>query len=222
MRLNKLLAHNLGLSRRQADDLIATGKIKINDQAAILGQRVNDGDKIEYHNQIIKLDQPKDILIAVNKPLNVTCSRKNQNGDKTIYDILPKEFNQLKTVGRLDKNSTGLILLSNNGDFIFRMTHPKFKKRKVYKIRLDQPLQPLHQQMINDFGVQLEDGVSQLILTKLDDDRKQWQAEMHEGRNRQIRRTFKALGYTVTKLHRIQFGPYQLNQLKPGQYQKLK
>ncbi len=221
MRLNKLLAHQLGLSRRQADDLIANQKVLINDKIAILGQRITVNDKIFVNNKKIKFDLKPDQLIAVNKPLNVTCSRKNQNGDKTIYDILPSKFKDLKTVGRLDKNSTGLILLSNNGDFIYKMTHPKFNKIKIYKIKLNKPLEPLHQQMINDFGIQLDDGVSQLILTKLNDNRQEWQVEMHEGRNRQIRRTFKALGYTVTKLHRVQFGNYQLNSLKPGQYQEL-
>lgn len=221
MRLNKLIANNLGLSRRQADDLIANQKIIVNNQPAVLGQRVEPTDVIKFENKIIKFEKSADILIAVNKPIGVTCSRKNQNGDKTIYDILPQQFHKLKTVGRLDKNSSGLILLSNNGDFIFKMTHPKFKKIKIYKIKLDKPLQPLHQQMINDFGVNLEDGNSQLGLEKLNNNRLEWQVMMHEGRNRQIRRTFKALDYTVIKLHRIQFGNYQIGGLKPGKYQDL-
>ncbi len=98
------------------------------------------------------------------------------------------------------------------------MTHPKFVKTKLYEVTLDQALAPLHQQEISDFGIQLGDGISRMGLTKLSDDRKTWQVTLHEGRNRQIRRTFGALGYTVVKLHRIQFGAYQLNQLQPGEF----
>ena len=96
------------------------------------------------------------------------------------------------------------------------MTHPKFYKTKVYEISLDKPLAPLHQQMINDYGVHLEDGPSKLQLQKRDDTATQWQVTMHEGRNRQIRRTFASLGYTVVALHRTQFGTYSLNDLVPG------
>ncbi len=220
IRLNKYLSTILGLSRREADNLIANKKVTVNDQLATLSQRINSTDQIKVDNQVVA-NNFEEQLIAVNKPIGVTCSRRHQKGDKTIYDILPKQFVKLKTVGRLDKNSSGLILLSNNGDFIYRMTHPKFRKIKIYKIRLNKSLEPLHQQMINDFGIELEDGKSQLILEKLDENRADWQVTMHEGRNRQIRRTFRALGYEVIKLHRIQFGDYQIGQLKSGQYQPL-
>ena len=100
------------------------------------------------------------------------------------------------------------------------MTHPKFHKTKLYNARLDRDLEPLHQQMISDFGVQLEDGASKLTLERLSDtSRREWQITMTEGRNRQIRRTFAALGYEVKKLHRTQFGVYRLEHtLKPGSY----
>jgi 23S rRNA pseudouridine2605 synthase len=97
------------------------------------------------------------------------------------------------------------------------MTHPKFQKRKVYEVELDSELAPLHQQMISDHGIALEDGVSQLSLERLSEtDRRRWRVIMSEGRNRQIRRTFAALGYTVTALHRTQFGPYDIGDLAPG------
>lgn len=101
------------------------------------------------------------------------------------------------------------------------MTHPKFYKTKQYEVYLDTPLQPLHQQIIADHGIQLEDGPSQLILEKIDDDRYRWRVVMHEGRNRQIRRTFQALGYTVTKLHRTHFGPYDIGELAEGEHQSV-
>ena len=114
-----------------------------------------------------------------------------------------------------------MILLTNDGDFAHRMAHPSFRKTKIYKVRLDRPLEPLHQQMISDFGVNLEDGRSQLALERLDDSRLNWQVIMSEGRNRQIRRTFAALGYTVVRLHRVQFGNYSLGNMKRGEWQSI-
>lgn len=109
-------------------------------------------------------------------------------------------------------------MLTNDGDFAFKMTHPKFTKVKIYEVELDQSLQPLHQQMISDFGIDLPDGRSQLGLEKMDDQRKKWRVMMTEGRNRQIRRTFGALGYAVVSLHRTDFGPYRLDGLKSGDF----
>ena len=146
----------------------------------------------------------------MNKPRGYVCSRKKQGENETIYAILPKKYHSLKPVGRLDKDSSGLLLLTNDGDFAFRMTHPKFRKIKEYLVELDAPLAPLHQQMIADFGINLPDGKSQLGLERLDDERKKWKVSMSEGRNRQIRRTFAAVGYEVCKLHRMDFGAYFL------------
>jgi 23S rRNA pseudouridine2605 synthase len=111
------------------------------------------------------------------------------------------------------------MILSNDGDFTFEMTHPKFYKTKIYEVSLDQPLAPLHQQIISDQGITLEDGQSKLILERTDDSREHWTVTMHEGRNRQIRRTFGALGYEVTRLHRTHFGPYKLGDLAEGTLQ---
>ena len=110
-------------------------------------------------------------------------------------------------------------MLTNDGDFAFRMTHPKFKKNKQYNVTLDKELAPLHQQMITDFGIQLNDGLSKLGLShQSNQDRHNWIVSMSEGRNRQIRRTFAALGYTVIKLHRTHFGTYELGTLGAGDY----
>ena len=147
------------------------------------------------------------------------CSRRAQGDAPTLYDLLPKELRVLKTVGRLDKDSSGLILLTNDGDFAFQMTHPKIFKEKVYEVNLDRDLEPLHQQMIGDVGVQLEDDISKLGLMRLDENKRDsWQITMNEGRNRQIRRTFAALGYKVVALHRKQFGKYALSGLKSGEW----
>lgn len=211
-RLNKFLALQLGISRRQADDLISAGKVAINEKPAKLGARFLKDDKITLGNKIISKTPEEKIYLLLNKPRGYVCSRKRQGDNETIYSILPKKYHNLKPVGRLDKDSSGLILLTNDGDFAFQMTHPKFRKIKEYLVRINTPLEPLHQQMIADFGVNLPDGKSQLGLERLDDSRKFWRVSMSEGRNRQIRRTFAALGYTVVYLHRTIFGIYRLSE----------
>lgn len=216
-RLNKYLALQLGISRREADLLIEKGRVTLDGTPATLGARVTD-EKILVDNMPVTASTALQ-YIALYKPVGYVCSRKPQGDAPTVYSLLPKEFHALKLVGRLDKDSSGLILLTNDGDFAYRMTHPKFAKTKVYKVKLDNELAPLHQQMIADYGVQLEDGTSQFALMRLSDNHRQdWQVTMSEGRNRQIRRTFTALGYTVIKLHRVQFGNYSLGDMKSKEY----
>lgn len=217
VRLNKFLAERLGLSRRQADDAIAAGKVIVNEKPAVLGARIDNNDKVCYNGKIIPFDVGY-LYVGLNKPAGYVCSRKAQGEFPTLYELLPAKYRDLKTVGRLDKDSSGLILLTNDGDFAFKMTHPSFTKTKIYEVELDHALEPLHQQEIADFGIEIGDGVSRLGLTRLDDSRKRWKVTMSEGRNRQIRRTFEALGYTVVRLHRTAFGPYSLSGLKPGEF----
>ena len=238
LRLNKFLAERLGVSRREADDLIAAGKITVDGQTAVLGNKIDRTSKICYDNKTIPFDTEY-LYLAFHKPVGYVCSRRAQGDTPTLYELLPQKYHKLKTVGRLDKDSSGLILLTNDGDFAYQMTHPKFRKEKVYEVELDHPLAPLHQQMISDFGVEIGDGPSKFtVLTWAGDGLGRDPAEhpkggaagrkspagpvqsyiviLAEGRNRQIRRTFAALGYTVTKLHRTQFGKYQLGTLQPG------
>lgn len=221
LRLNKFLAERLGISRREADDFIAAGKVFVNDGKATLGARIEEKDKVVFNKKEVPFET-RYIYLAFNKPVGFVCSRKRQGDVPTIYEILPKKYQDLKTVGRLDKDSSGLILLTNDGDFAFRMTHPKFSKTKVYEVLIDRKLEPLHQQMIADFGIEIGDGVSRLGLTKLNEGRDRWEVLMSEGRNRQIRRTFAALGYKVVELERKQFGPYILDGLKPGEFLETK
>lgn len=221
-RLNKFLALQLGISRRQADELIEKGRISINRKTAQLGERFKEGDEIKLGKKIIPKTREEKKYIIFNKPRGYVCSRKKQGENETIYAILPKEFSALKPVGRLDKDSSGILLLTNDGDFAFQMTHPKFRKVKEYLVSLDTPLQPIHQQMIADFGINLPDGKSQLGLERLDDSRKNWKVIMSEGRNRQIRRTFSAIGYKVEELHRTVFGSYILpKDLNFGDFRKI-
>lgn len=240
IRLNKFLAEQLGISRREADDAIAAGKVTVGGEKAVLGTRIelpdriltgaSDGfsqksidilPKVCYNGEIVPFRVGYTYL-ALNKPAGYVCSRKRQGEIPTLFELLPEKYQSLKTVGRLDKDSEGLILLTNDGNFAFQMTHPSFQKTKVYEVWLDRPLEPLHQQMIADFGIELKDGRSQMGLMRLDESRKAWQVTLSEGRNRQIRRTFGALGYTVVKLKRIVFGKYELGELKAGEFQEVK
>lgn len=221
-RLNKFLALQLGISRRQADELIEKGRISINRKTAQLGEKFKEGDEIKLGEKIISKTREEKKYVIFNKPRGYVCSRKKQGENETIYAILPKEFSVLKPVGRLDKDSSGILLLTNDGDFAFQMTHPKFRKIKEYLVSLDTPLQPIHQQMIADFGINLPDGKSQLGLERIDDSRKNWKVIMSEGRNRQIRRTFSAIGYEVEELHRTVFGSYILpKDLNFGDFRKV-
>lgn len=219
-RLNQYVALSLGVSRRTADEMITAGEIQINDQPAILGQRVRAQDKVTHQSTILKPKTHK--LILLNKPTGYLCSRASQSGAPTIYKLLPESFSHLKPVGRLDKDSSGLILLTNDGQMAHQMTHPSFHKIKTYLVTLDRPLEPLHHQMINDFGINLPDGKSKMQLERqYDSDSTRWIVQMSEGRNRQIRRTFAALDYTVTKLHRTTFGDYTLGGLKRGEWREI-
>ena len=223
IRLNKFIAQHLNLGRRAADELIASGKVAINGAPVVLGARVKPGDTVTAQGKTLAwTDQQQFIYLLMDKPEGYVCSRRQQGDTPTIYELLPAKYHHLKTVGRLDKNSSGLIMLTNDGDLAHRLTHPSFVKVKQYEVTLSAPLEPLHHQMIADYGVQLPDGPSKFQLTRLKEgEGTEWLVTMHEGRNRQIRRTFAALGYDVLRLHRISFGPFTLAQLSGKQLAEL-
>jgi 23S rRNA pseudouridine2605 synthase len=214
MRINQYLAGATGLSRRAADSAIQAGRVTINGQPAHLGDNVSANDVVKFNNRPVAIADKTTIML--NKPAGYVVSRAGQ-GSQTIYDLLPAPYHRLKPVGRLDKDSSGLLLLTNDGELAHRLTHPKFIKTKVYEVMLDRPLTASHQQKIEQ-GIQLEDGLSKLSLRQLDDKGLNWQVTMREGRNRQIRRTFAAPGYKVKKLHRTIFGSYALGSLKAGEF----
>lgn len=222
MRINRFIATATGVSRRKIDTAISQGQVSVNGKPASLGQIISDEDLVVYNGRELRLAQETHLqTIILNKPVGYVCSRNGQ-GNHTIYDLLPKGLHSLKPVGRLDKDSSGLLLLTNDGELAHQLTHPSFQKTKRYEITLDKPLDTVHQHMISDVGIQLNDGLSQLVLTQLSVQNKTtWKVSMHEGRNRQIRRTFAALGYSVIQLHRTNFGPYSLNTLPLGAYEQL-
>lgn len=217
MRLNQYIALHTPLSRRAADREISRGAVMVNGKTAMLGANVESSDTVRIDGRTIQSNTEATTVIF-HKPLGYVCSRRGQ-GTKTIYEVLPEKFHHLNSVGRLDKDSSGLLLLTNDGELANVLAHPRYQKIKIYTIKLNKPLTPLHQQMISDYGIQLEDGLSKLTLEKLNESTTEFQISMKEGRNRQIRRTFASLGYNVTKLHRIQFGDYKLGLIASGEVQ---
>lgn len=214
MRINRYIASATDLSRRAADTAIQDGRVLVNGKVPGPGDDVNNADEVTLDGRAIT-PAVKPLTLIFNKPRGYVVSRNGQ-GSATIYDILPSEYHSLNPVGRLDKDSSGLLLLTNDGNLAQELTHPSRQKTKVYEVTLDKPLEPLHQQMITDYGVTLDDGPSRFQVVRLDPAPRSYQITMSEGRNRQIRRTFAALGYTVTALHRTHFGPYRLDDLPDG------
>jgi 23S rRNA pseudouridine2605 synthase len=212
MRLNQYIALHTGISRRSADKLIKEGRVSVNGQAPLIGHQVEPHDKVEVSGLKIK-HKIKLVTIILNKPAGYVCSRAGQ-GSKTVYELIPEEMSHLKPVGRLDKDSSGLLLMTNDGSLANQLTHPYHQKRKIYEVRLSKSLTP-HDKANIEVGVDLEDGPSNL---ELKGSGAKWSVIMHEGRNRQIRRTFAALGYKVEKLHRIQFGNYSLEDIPSGKW----
>ncbi len=217
MRINKFIAAATGLSRRAADKAVEEGRVKVNGAKAQPGQSVSPSDEVYLNSKLLEGPQAAQTIL-LNKPAGYVVSRDGQ-GSKTVYDLLPKELQHLKPVGRLDKDSSGLLLLTNNGELAQELTHPKYQKTKIYEIELNKRLAPLHRQMISDHGIQLDDGPSKLELGRMfEGNDRAWRVAMSEGRNRQIRRTFSALGYRVVALHRTHFGSYGLHGLKEGEF----
>jgi 23S rRNA pseudouridine2605 synthase len=212
MRINKFIAQSSNLSRRAADKVINNGRITINGQAATTGQDVNPKDEILFDGKRLVLEMYKTIMF--HKPVGYVVSRNGQ-GNPTIFDLLPKQFQRLQPVGRLDKDSSGLLILTNDGQLAQRLSHPSFSKTKEYDIALNKTLKPSDKLLISR-GVKLSDGLSHLTISGND---RKWQIVMAEGRNRQIRRTFEKIGYQVMDLHRISFGPYKLGALPVGKWQ---
>jgi 23S rRNA pseudouridine2605 synthase len=220
MRINKFVASSSDLSRRGADAAIVEGRILVNGQLPEAGQDITEADTVTLDGRVIT-PAPAVVTIMLNKPEGYVVSRDGQ-GSKTIYDLLPENYQRLNPIGRLDKESSGLLLLTNDGNLAHELTHPSKRKIKLYEVGLNKPLQPLHRQMISDHGLQLDDGLSRLELERLHDgDDTAWVVAMYEGRNRQIRRTFEALGYTVVDLYRTHFGPYSLDNLNNGVYKQI-
>ncbi len=216
MRINQFVAQATGLSRRATDLAIIDGRVKVNDKSAVIGQIINDTDKVLVDNKLISLPISK-TTILINKPIGYVCSRDGQ-GSKTIYELVPEQYRRLKHVGRLDKDSSGLVILTDDGDLAHKLSHPSFDTLKIYTIELDISLKSDDKDSIEEGKVELDERPSPMKINSLSSNNKIFEIELHEGRNRQIRRTFAALGYDVMKLRRDQIGQFKLPQLDNRSY----
>lgn len=218
MRLNRYIAQHTDLSRRKADELIAAGKVSINRQIAHVGTEVSDKDIVVVDGKKLEPIDQKSTVLLLHKPVEYVCSRDGQ-GSLSVYDLLPMRFQILNIAGRLDKDSSGLVVLTNDGMLLNELTHPSNDKQKVYRVTLTKPLED---GAIAQFakGVDIGDKhVSKMSVLPNSDGA--YIVTIHEGRNRQIRRTFEAAGYGVTSLHRTHLGPYEIGSLVPKQYKLL-
>lgn len=207
------------LSRRNADEYITQSRVTLNGKPASLGATVQDGDKVGLDGKTITAHFER-LLVMLNKPEGYVCSKAGQ-GSKTIYELLPAEYKELKPIGRLDKDSSGLLLLTNDGDLMHELMHPSKNHTKTYIVVIDKPLDHQSEILLTD-GVDIgDDRPSKMGLKLLDTERTMWEVTLSEGRNRQIRRSFAAAEREVVSLHRTSFASYTLNDLASGNTQQI-
>ncbi len=230
IRLNKAIAMSGYASRRKADDLICAGKVKVNGKVIIeLGYKVLASDKIQINNSQIYIKE--NIYLLFYKPRGYITTTKDENERKTIYDLLPIKYKHLNPIGRLDRDSDGLLLLSNDGDYINQVLHPKNNIKKTYIIKINAVLNSKETDFIRNellSGVNLEgmifkvDSIRKILGTDAKEGKQTiFEAVIHEGINRQIRRMFQQLGYSVDGLKRTKIGNLNLGNLKKGHYKEL-
>ena len=222
VRLNKYMA-NAGLcSRREADEFILQGLIKVNGEVVTeLGTKISHSDVVEYDEKVVTLE--KKCYILLNKPKDCVTTSDDPNGRLTVMDLVKGACNErIYPVGRLDRNTTGVLLLTNDGDLASKLTHPKFVKKKIYHVWTDHDITEDDMQRIAD-GIELEDGPihADAISYATDTDRNQAGIEIHSGRNRIVRRIFESLGYHVTKLDRVYFAGLTKKNLPRGRWRYL-
>ncbi|MCW1908115.1 MAG: rRNA pseudouridine synthase [Candidatus Saccharibacteria bacterium] len=214
MRINQFIARSTALSRRKADEAVTQGRVEINGQPATAGSQVEASDIVTLDGRAIT-PAVKTVTVLLNKPVGYVCSHEGQ-GSKTIYDLMPPEYQSLNIAGRLDKDSSGLVILTNDGTLLNQLTHPSFNKEKIYDVTLDKPLTEEDRHKITEQGVDIGDKRPSRFQI-IQNSKLEIQVSLSEGRNRQIRRTFAAAGYKVIKLHRRSMGSYRLQGLEAGQ-----
>lgn len=223
IRLNKYLADAGICSRRDADKYIQAGVVKVNDQIVTeLGSRVNVNDKVEFEGQVIRRERLRYVLL--NKPKGYITTSDDPYERKTVMELVQGACEErIYPVGRLDRNTTGLLLLTNDGDLAKILTHPSHGASKLYHVWLDKPLTRNDLRKITE-GVELEDGVVQVDAVDYvaeDESHKQVGIELHSGRNRVVRRLFEHLGYEVVKLDRAVFAGLTKLKLSRGHWRFL-
>jgi 23S rRNA pseudouridine2605 synthase len=221
LRLNRYIAKAGICSRREADELIKKGKIKVNGQVITeLGYKINKKDKVEFDNKVISIE--KFVYILLNKPKNYITTTEDPEERLTVMDLIKNACEErVYPVGRLDRDTTGLLLLTNDGDLAQKLSHPSNKARKVYHVTLNQPISMEDIEKLSA-GIELEDGLAQIdALEILDEDRLELSVEVHIGRNRIIRRIFEHLGYEVIKLDRTLYAGLTKKDVPRGKWRFL-
>lgn len=223
VRLNKYIA-SCGLgSRRFADEMIKSGRIKINGKTVTEpGVYVSKKDRVEADGQI--LEEEKKVYIVFNKPPGYITTRNDEKGRKTIYDNLPENMKGLKTAGRLDKDSTGLLIMTNDGELIQKLAHPKSKVPKVYRVVAEGKIniEDLHR---FQKGIEIESGkiaFAQGVILDYEQGNTTLELVLHQGYNRQIRKMFDFIGHKVISLKRIQHACIVLGGIKKGKFRFMK
>lgn len=224
MRINKFLAHAGVASRRKAEELILSGKVSVNNVTMTnLGYQVESGDIVEVNGVAVYNEEP--VYYMLNKPRGYISSSSDDKGRQTVMDLLPSGKERIYPVGRLDWDTSGLLLLTNDGEFTNLMTHPRHGVEKVYIAKVEgqankENLRPLTLGMIIDgkkvsparYEIMKQDKAKNSSLVSL---------TIHEGQNHQVKKMFAAVGLPVQKLSRVQYGPLSLDGLVPGRYRRL-
>ena len=222
VRLNKFMANAGICSRREADEYIQQGLVKVNGTVVTeLGSKISPVDVVEFKDEVVTLQSKCYILL--NKPKDCVTTSDDPNGRTTVMDIVKGACNErIYPVGRLDRNTTGVLLLTNDGDLASKLTHPKYVKKKIYHVWCDRDIAEDDMQKIAD-GIELEDGPihADAISYATETDRNQAGIEIHSGRNRIVRRIFESLGYRVTKLDRVYFAGLTKKNLPRGRWRYL-
>lgn len=224
IRLNKYVANAGIASRRKADELIAQGLVKVNGVVIKeMGFRVQKTDEVQFKGKVIK-PVAKMVYFLLNKPKNVITTMKDERGRKTVMNIMSNACEErIFPVGRLDRNTTGLLLFTNDGDLAKKLSHPSYEVRKIYHVTLDKPISEADMEQIRQ-TLTLEDGdapVDKVIYDEADKSKKTVIITIHIGRNRIVRRIFSHLGYHVDKLDRIYYGGLTKKNLSRGFHRPL-
>ena len=222
LRLNKFLANAGVCSRREADEFIQAGLVTVNGEVVTeLGTKILRTDEVKFHDAVVSLE--KKVYVLLNKPKDYVTTSDDPQQRKTVMDLVKDVCpERIYPVGRLDRNTTGVLLLTNDGDLASKLTHPKFLKKKVYHVHLDKNLTSHDMDQIRE-GITLDDGEIKADAIEYADDRDKSQVgiEIHSGKNRIVRRIFESLGYRVTKLDRVQFAGLTKKNLRRGDWRFL-
>ena len=221
IRLNRFISQSGVCSRREADEFILAGVVTVNGQVVTeLGTKILPTDEVRFNDE--KLQGEKHVYIVLNKPKGYVTSLDDPHADKTVMDLLRDACSErVYPVGRLDKNSLGLLLITNDGDVTRQLTHPSYRKKKIYQVTLDKPLTRADMDTLTE-GITLEDGdIFADEVAYASEDKKTVGVEIHSGRNRIVRRMFEHLGYTVQKLDRVYYAGLTKKNLKRGDWRFL-